>query len=51
MQTSVAEVKLGKVKKTFGTAFHFAEVNADKVYWKFKGNGQPLKLIDKRTDE
>ncbi len=49
--TSVAAVKRGEVKKAFDTAFHFAEVNADKVYWKFKGNGQPLKLIDKRTDE
>jgi transglutaminase 1 len=49
--TSVAAVKRGKVKKAFDTAFHFAEANADKVYWKFKGNGQPLKVIDKRTDE
>ena len=48
---SVAAVKRGEVKKSFDTAFLFAEVNADKVYWRYKGPSHPLKLVDKRTDE
>lgn len=47
----MAAVKRGEVKKAYDTAFQFAEVNADKVYWRYKGANQPLKLIDKRTDE
>ena len=49
--TSVAAVKRGEVRKQFDTGFQFAEVNADKVYWKYKGSNQPLKLMDKRTNE
>ena len=48
---SVAAVKRGEVKKSFDTAFTFAEVNADKVYWRYKGANLPLKLIDRRSDE
>ena len=48
---SVAAVKRGEVKKPFDTAFQFAEVNADKVYWRYKGPHDPLKLMDKRHDE
>lgn len=48
---SVAAVKRGEVKKSYDTAFQFAEVNADKVYWRYKGANQPLKLINKSTDE
>lgn len=48
---SVAAIKRGEVKKPFDTAFAFAMVNADKVYWRYKGANQPLKLIDKRSGE
>lgn len=47
----MAAVKRGEVKKPFDTAFQFAEVNADKVYWRYKGAHHPLKLIDKRHNE
>ncbi|XP_035226776.1 annulin-like, partial [Stegodyphus dumicola] len=48
---SVAAIKRGEVKKAFDTTFLFAEVNADKVYWRYHGPNQPLKLIKKSTEE
>ena len=49
--TSVAAVKRGEVRKPYDTAFQFAEVNADKIYWKYSGKNSPLKLIARKTDE
>ena len=48
---SVAAVKRGEVRKSYDTAFQFAEVNADKIYWKYSNKNSPLKLIERRTDE
>jgi len=48
---SLAAIKRGDVKKAFDATFIFAEVNADKVYWKYNGASSPLKLINKKTDE
>jgi transglutaminase 1 len=44
---SVAAVKKGEVLKSFDGAFVFAEVNADKVFWRYNGPTQPLKLLRK----
>lgn len=49
--SSVAAIKRGEVQKAFDTTFLFAEVNADKVYWRYHGPNQPLKLIKKSTEE
>ncbi|XP_076656619.1 transglutaminase isoform X1 [Halictus rubicundus] len=46
---SVAAVKKGEVLRPYDNAFLFAEVNADKVFWRYNGPTQPLKLI--RKDE
>ncbi|XP_046608601.1 annulin isoform X1 [Neodiprion virginianus] len=45
---SVAAVKKGEVMRPYDSRFVFAEVNADKVFWRYNGPVQPLKLI--RTD-
>lgn len=44
---SVASVKNGEVLRPYDNAFLFAEVNADKVFWRYNGPTQPLKLIRK----
>ncbi|KOX78769.1 Annulin [Melipona quadrifasciata] len=44
---SVAAVKKGEVLRPYDNAFLFAEVNADKVFWRYNGPTQPLKLIRK----
>ncbi|KAB0798564.1 hypothetical protein PPYR_09557 [Photinus pyralis] len=45
--SSVVAVKLGEVKRPYDTGFLFAEVNADKVYWRYTGPNEPLKLLGK----
>lgn len=44
---SVAAVKRGEVLRPYDGGFLFAEVNADKVFWRYNGPTQPLKLIRK----
>ena len=44
---SVAAAKQGEVLKPYDSGFVFSEVNADKVYWRYAGITQPLKLINK----
>ncbi|XP_077297889.1 annulin-like [Arctopsyche grandis] len=44
---SVAAIKLGDVQKPYDNGFLFSEVNADKVYWRYAGPTQPLKLLRK----
>lgn len=44
---SVAAVKHGEVLRPYDSSFLFAEVNADKVFWKYSGPTQPLKLLRK----
>ncbi|KAF0303147.1 Annulin [Amphibalanus amphitrite] len=38
-------VRNGEVKRAFDVGFVFAEVNADRVFWKYSGPRQPLKLL------
>ncbi|KRT84321.1 hypothetical protein AMK59_767, partial [Oryctes borbonicus] len=44
---SVEACKQGEVLRPYDTSFLFAEVNADKVYWRYDGKTQPLKLLGK----
>lgn len=44
---SVAAVKRGEILKPYDNTFLYAEVNADKVFWRHTGPGNPLKLIKK----
>ncbi|XP_017755331.1 PREDICTED: annulin [Eufriesea mexicana] len=44
---SVAAVKNGEILRPYDNAFLFAEVNADRVFWRYNGPIQPLKLIKK----
>lgn len=47
---SVIAVKRGEIRKPYDNSFLYAEVNADKVYWRYDGPTQPLKLIRKDTE-
>ncbi|UYV85172.1 F13A1 [Cordylochernes scorpioides] len=42
---SVAAIKRGEIAKPFDTQFLLAEVNADKVYWSYRDEYSPLKLL------
>ncbi|XP_053695044.1 annulin [Sabethes cyaneus] len=44
---SVLAVKLGEIAKPYDNNFLFAEVNADKVFWRYTGPAHPLKLLRK----
>lgn len=44
---SVAAVKRGEILKPYDNTFLYAEVNADKVFWRYTGVGNPLKLMKK----
>ncbi|XP_067007547.1 annulin [Anabrus simplex] len=44
---SVVAVKQGEVLRPYDGGFVFAEVNADKVFWRYAGPTQPLKLLRK----
>ncbi|KAH8353156.1 hypothetical protein KR084_009309, partial [Drosophila pseudotakahashii] len=46
---SVSAVKNGDILRPFDGGFVFAEVNADKLYWRYNGPSQPLKLLRKDT--
>lgn len=43
---SLVAVRRGEVGYQYDTAFIFAEVNADKVYWLHRGPDMPLQFID-----
>ncbi|KAL1124024.1 hypothetical protein AAG570_001794 [Ranatra chinensis] len=43
----VMAVKNAEVRRPYDAAFVYAEVNADKIYWKYFGPTQPLKLLRK----
>uniref|UniRef100_A0A182KF32 Transglutaminase-like domain-containing protein n=1 Tax=Anopheles christyi TaxID=43041 RepID=A0A182KF32_9DIPT len=45
----VVAVKKGLVNVLYDCDFVFAEVNADKVFWRYRGPGRALKLIQKDT--
>uniref|UniRef100_A0A182NEW5 protein-glutamine gamma-glutamyltransferase n=1 Tax=Anopheles dirus TaxID=7168 RepID=A0A182NEW5_9DIPT len=45
----VEAVKSGLVNMLYDCDFVFAEVNADKVFWRYRGPGKSLKLIQKDT--
>lgn len=47
---SLVAIKKGEIMKPYDTSFLFAEVNADKVFWRYRGPSQPLKLIKTSSD-
>ena len=48
--TSVEAIKYGEVSKPYDGFFVYAEVNADEVYWLYRDDKKPLKLITHSTD-
>lgn len=42
---SVAAIRRGEIRRPFDGSFVFSMVNADKVYWHYRGVNRPLKLI------
>lgn len=48
--TSVAAVRAGELYKPYDGFFVFAEVNADEVYWLWKDEKKPLKLLTQSID-
>ncbi|XP_047738590.1 annulin isoform X2 [Hyalella azteca] len=47
--TSQVAVKRGEIHLPFDTPFVYAEVNADKLFWKYRGASQPMKLLGRKT--
>lgn len=47
---SLKAIKAGHIHKPFDIPFIFAEVNADKLYWKYRGPCQPMKLLGCNLD-
>ncbi|XP_052869381.1 annulin-like [Anopheles cruzii] len=45
----VAAIKNGQVNVLYDSDFVFAEVNADKVFWRYRGPSKALQLIQKDT--
>ncbi|XP_049279488.1 annulin-like [Anopheles funestus] len=45
----VEAIKSGLVNMLYDCDFVFAEVNADRVFWRYRGPSKPLKLIQKDT--
>lgn len=45
----VKAVKMGEITKPYDCDFVYSEVNADKLFWRYAGVNQPLKLIRKDT--
>ncbi|KAK3873095.1 hypothetical protein Pcinc_021851 [Petrolisthes cinctipes] len=48
--SSLVAIKAGEVQRPYDVPFVFAEVNADKLYWKYCGPCQPMKLLGHTTD-
>lgn len=46
---SVRAVKMGEILRPYDCNFLYSEVNADKVFWRYNGLYQPLKLLRKDT--
>ncbi|KAJ8865859.1 hypothetical protein PR048_033382 [Dryococelus australis] len=44
---SVTAIRQGEVQLSYDNAFVYSEVNADKVFWRYTGPTQPLKLLRK----
>ncbi|CAG7674586.1 unnamed protein product [Allacma fusca] len=47
---SVEACRRGEIKRSYDVDFLFSEVNADKVYWRYLGATQPLKLLSKKPN-
>lgn len=47
---SVLAVKRGEIQYPYDTAFVYAEVNADELFWMFDTRTQSYKLLDFKTD-
>ncbi|KAL1401749.1 hypothetical protein pipiens_006383 [Culex pipiens pipiens] len=43
----VKAVRRGEINVLYDCDFVFAEVNADEIYWRYRGSGHPLKLMKK----
>ncbi|XP_059618771.1 annulin [Phlebotomus argentipes] len=43
----VKAVKMGEITKPYDCDFVYSEVNADKLFWRYSGVNQPLKLLRK----
>lgn len=48
--TSVEAIKYGEVTRPYDGFFVYAEVNADEVYWLYREDKKPMKLITHSTD-
>lgn len=48
--TSVEAIKYGEVTRPYDGFFVYAEVNADEVYWLYRADKKPMKLITHSTD-
>ncbi|XP_041969290.1 annulin-like isoform X2 [Aricia agestis] len=46
---SLRAVRDGELQRPYDTGYVFAQVNADKVLWKYSGEIQPLKLLARDT--
>ncbi|XP_037957829.1 annulin isoform X2 [Teleopsis dalmanni] len=46
---AVTAVKNGEILRQYDCGFVFSEVNADKVYWRYNGPYQPIKMLRKDT--
>ncbi|KAK6623188.1 hypothetical protein RUM43_009040 [Polyplax serrata] len=47
---SVRAVKRAEIRKPYDSSFLYSEVNADKIFWKYNGPTQPLKLLRKDSE-
>ncbi|XP_045587837.1 annulin isoform X2 [Procambarus clarkii] len=46
---SLAAIKNGQIQRPYDVPFIFSEVNADKLFWKYRGDSQPMKLLGRKT--
>lgn len=46
---SLKAIRKGELQRPYDVAYVFAQVNADKVLWKYSGEIQPLKLLARDT--
>ncbi|XP_013182952.2 annulin isoform X1 [Amyelois transitella] len=47
--SSLRAVRDGELQRPYDTGYVFAQVNADKILWKYSGEIQPLKLLARDT--
>jgi len=47
---AVVVTRKGEIHRPFDTSFVYSEVNADKVYWLYRGENKPLRMLGKKDD-